>query len=698
MASRVGGLRGGRVVGDYMIGRQIGSGSFSVVWLARHRVTGLEVAVKEIIMDKFEKKVQKSLRSEIEILKRTKHPNIIALLEMIEASDRIFLILEYCKGGDLAVYLHKQGKVSETTAKHFMQQLASGLYCLYENNFVHRDLKPQNLLLSASNENSVLKIADFGFARLLEPRVLAETLCGSPLYMAPEIMHYQKYDAKADLWSVGAILFQLVTGKTPFTGSTQVQLLENIYKSKEVHFPPENNLSHDCIDLCKKLLRRNPVERITFEEFFNHPFLSRQKSNELTIQSVSVALADFGHRSAGRSNQACLLFPLDDESAESHGSLLTAANGSPVIPTYGFNVGVYKCPTNSSKFSASTEPSSTNKMETSYGHDSCELPSQNTTGTRPGAIDAKQDPKIVDSLDLVDQEYVIVSRSPLEMSSSLLSFSELHNSTCKSDYSLAASRNSALSTPMPIFGVPINKNHTMGSLESHSYPQEGSMDLGDTIEQPSAQCITRIRLLQKCTSVMTELLKDELENGRRLEAFSIQLLILAILKESLHICHTQAVVAADESPSETTKFPQTSKASSSGSTNCFSSSDPPLPYSVSSEIEKEFLISVERAEELAKDVGQVDEATYMPDAIELIFESALAFGRRGAVDEMKNMESAEGWYSKAVSLLHFLLVEAPSLALNPPVCLTHSDRQRLRTYIYALSTRNSRYRLQRMTP
>lgn len=115
----------------------------------------------------------------------------------------------------------------------------------------------------------------------------------------------------------------------------------------------------------------------------------------------------------------------------------------------------------------------------------------------------------MDSLDLVDQDYVIVSRTPLEMSSSLLSLSESRNSTCKSDNSLAASRNSALSAPMPIVGVPINKIHTIRSLESHSYPEEGSMDLEDTIEPPSAHCMTRIRLLQQCAFVLTELVKEE---------------------------------------------------------------------------------------------------------------------------------------------------------------------------------------------
>ncbi|MBA0726589.1 hypothetical protein Golax_002409 [Gossypium laxum] len=214
----------GRVVGDYLVGRQIGSGSFSIVWHARHRVHGTEVAIKEIVTSRLNKKLQDSLMSEIFILKRINHPNIIRLHDIIEVPGKIHLVLEYCKGGDLSMYVTRYGSVPEATAKHFMQQLAAGLLVLRDNNLIHRDLKPQNLLLSTNDSNAVLKIADFGFARSLQPRGLAETLCGSPLYMAPEIMQLQKYDAKADLWSVGAILFQLVTGKTPFTGNNQIQV------------------------------------------------------------------------------------------------------------------------------------------------------------------------------------------------------------------------------------------------------------------------------------------------------------------------------------------------------------------------------------------------------------------------------------------------------------------------------------------
>ncbi|EFJ12829.1 hypothetical protein SELMODRAFT_234938 [Selaginella moellendorffii] len=261
-----------RAIGDYITSQEIGAGSFAVVWKARHKITGHEVAIKEIGTEKLNKKLQESLLSEISILKKANHPNIIRLHAIVEAPDRIYLILEYCAGGDLAGYIHRHGKVGESAARNIMQQLGSGLQVLRKNNLIHRDLKPQNLLLSTNDHNAVLKIADFGFARSLQPQGMAETLCGSPLYMAPEILHCQKYDAKADLWSVGAILYQLVLGRPPFSGNNHVQLLQNITKN-EVQFPHAAQLHPDCIDMCRKLLRRNPVERLSFEEFFNHPFM-----------------------------------------------------------------------------------------------------------------------------------------------------------------------------------------------------------------------------------------------------------------------------------------------------------------------------------------------------------------------------------------------------------------------------------------
>ncbi|KAF9201360.1 Serine/threonine-protein kinase [Haplosporangium sp. Z 27] len=222
--------------------------------------------------------------------------------------------MEYCSQGDLSQYIKRRGDgppslpsppgggLHEVVVRHFLKQLASALEFLRSKNLIHRDLKPQNLLLhppSNSKEGSgyglpVLKVADFGFARSLPRLSLAETLCGSPLYMAPEILHYEKYDAKADLWSVGTVLYEMCTGKPPFRAQNHVELLKRIEMAKDViTFPGDNvsddrtgsspshrhlhstsTISDDIKDLIRQLLKRNPVERISFEEFFMNPTVS----------------------------------------------------------------------------------------------------------------------------------------------------------------------------------------------------------------------------------------------------------------------------------------------------------------------------------------------------------------------------------------------------------------------------------------
>ncbi|KAG3240610.1 hypothetical protein PI124_g14504 [Phytophthora idaei] len=149
------------------------------------------------------------------------------------------------------------------------------MQCLWQHNLIHRDLKPQNLLLVEDSATSALKIADFGFARQLAATSMAETLCGSPLYMAPEILKFQKYDAKADLWSVGTILFEMVAGRPPYGGANHVQLLANIER-QPLRFPPTLQLSRPCRQLLVALLQRKPALRLGFAEFFADPFVDLQ--------------------------------------------------------------------------------------------------------------------------------------------------------------------------------------------------------------------------------------------------------------------------------------------------------------------------------------------------------------------------------------------------------------------------------------
>ena len=183
----------------YKVERQIGTGSFATVWLATK--DQVPVAVKAVDRSRLTKKLRANLDDEIKILGSVKHPNLVAFVDAVPRTERIYVVLEFLSGGDLQKYIRSKGRLQEGTAQKWIGHLASGLECLWSRSLVHRDLKPQNLLLTEATDQGVLKIGDFGFARQLGPSKLAETLCGSPLYMAPEILALKRYDAKADLWS-----------------------------------------------------------------------------------------------------------------------------------------------------------------------------------------------------------------------------------------------------------------------------------------------------------------------------------------------------------------------------------------------------------------------------------------------------------------------------------------------------------------
>ncbi|CAI5722964.1 unnamed protein product [Peronospora destructor] len=268
-------------IGDYVVTSKLGSGSFAVVYKGYHKTSKLPVAIKALSLHKLNRKLLENLEMEIAILRQIDHPNVVKLYDIKKTDKHMYLILEYCAGGDLQQFVRRQEQkegqkvVAEDVARHFLHELAKGMQCLWERNLIHRDLKPQNLLLVEDSATSALKIADFGFARHLATTSMAETLCGSPLYMAPEILKFQKYDAKADLWSVGTILFEILAGRPPYGGANHVQLLANIER-QPLRFPPTLELSKPCRHLLVALLQRKPALRLGFNDFFADPFVDLQ--------------------------------------------------------------------------------------------------------------------------------------------------------------------------------------------------------------------------------------------------------------------------------------------------------------------------------------------------------------------------------------------------------------------------------------
>ncbi|ORX44069.1 Pkinase-domain-containing protein [Hesseltinella vesiculosa] len=292
-------------VGNYVILEKIGQGSFATVYTARHKDTGHRVAIKSVLRTKLTKKLLENLESEIAILKAIRHDHIVGLSECQETETHIHLVMDYCSLGDLSQYIKRirhsksargpLGGLPEATVRHFLKHLVSALRFLRSQNLVHRDIKPQNLLLVSPEEVGLdkndlpqLQVADFGFARFLPSSTMADTLCGSPLYMGPEILSYKKYDAKADLWSVGAVLYEMITGRPPFRAQNHIELLKKIQDNQDrIRFPDEKSpdatplVTDDLKDLIRKLLKQDPVERISFEELFAHPVIHQPITPDL---------------------------------------------------------------------------------------------------------------------------------------------------------------------------------------------------------------------------------------------------------------------------------------------------------------------------------------------------------------------------------------------------------------------------------
>ncbi|XP_061987757.1 serine/threonine-protein kinase ATG1t isoform X1 [Populus nigra] len=264
--------------GNYILKSKLGESSFSTVWKAENKITGGGVAVKQVYLSKLNKNLRNCLDCELNFLSSVNHTNIIRLLDVFEDECCMFLVLEFCSGGNLSSYLQQHGRVEEKIAKRFTQQMGDGLKILQSHHIIHRDLKPENILLSGKESDVVLKIADFGLSRRVLPDNYVETVCGSPFYMAPEVLQFQRYDYKVDMWSVGVILFELLNGYPPFRGRTNFQLLQNIKSSSCLPFSQHilSGLHPDCVDICSRLLSANPVQRLSFDEFYHHKFLRRK--------------------------------------------------------------------------------------------------------------------------------------------------------------------------------------------------------------------------------------------------------------------------------------------------------------------------------------------------------------------------------------------------------------------------------------
>nr|CAH0111353.1 unnamed protein product [Daphnia galeata] len=254
---------------DYEVLEKIGEGSFGRVYKARHRHLRGLVALKFIPkIGRTECELQ-SLRHEFEIQKGLRHPNIVHMLGAFETLKELVVVTEYVES-DLYKLL-EDGTLCEDKMRMVACQLLSALYYLHSDRILHRDIKPQNILLTS---DGIIKLCDFGFARSMDLNTYVLTsVKGTPLYMAPEIIEEKPYDHNADLWSLGCILYELLVGSPPFCTTSLLQLIRKI-RYETVPWP--TNLSPDCFNLLQGLLEKDPRRRLTWPHLLEHPFLENK--------------------------------------------------------------------------------------------------------------------------------------------------------------------------------------------------------------------------------------------------------------------------------------------------------------------------------------------------------------------------------------------------------------------------------------
>ena len=259
-------------IDDFEVGAVIGEGRFGKVFVAKEKKSKFLCVLKILQKAQLKKyKLEAQVISEIEIHSKFRHKNIVRLYGYFFDEERIMMILEYAARGTLSDILAKSGPLNEQTASKYFQQIVSAVSHIHSHDIVHRDLKPSNVLISLEN---TLLLSDFGFA--IKGRAPEQSFVGTLDYIAPEVLSGKSYGKEADIWSLGVILYELVSGKTPFEEEDEQKTAKRIVSGK-FEFPATFSplLKH----LISKILILNPSERPTASQILDHPWLTLEIEN-----------------------------------------------------------------------------------------------------------------------------------------------------------------------------------------------------------------------------------------------------------------------------------------------------------------------------------------------------------------------------------------------------------------------------------
>jgi calcium/calmodulin-dependent protein kinase I len=269
--------------------KELGRGAFSVVIKGKHRVTGEWVAVKVIHKKDLGADSQKNLKREIDILKRVNHEAVIALKDLYNTKERLYLVMELVEGGELFDKIVEKGSYTEAEAAQLVLRIVSAVQYLHSKGIVHRDLKPENLLLKSNQDVTDVCIADFGLSKIVGQSTMMQTACGTPSYVAPEVLNATGYGEEVDVWSIGVITYILLCGFPPFYGKTVPEIFERIMAA-DYDFPEEywDEVSEDAKDFIEQLLVVNPQKRLTIDEALKHKWLKAAAGGTASKHAIKV--------------------------------------------------------------------------------------------------------------------------------------------------------------------------------------------------------------------------------------------------------------------------------------------------------------------------------------------------------------------------------------------------------------------------
>ncbi|XP_050313945.1 calcium/calmodulin-dependent protein kinase type 1-like [Anthonomus grandis grandis] len=273
----------------YTLRDVLGTGAFSTVRIAESKTHPGEMVAVKIIDKKALKDKEDSLENEIKVLRRLKHPNIVQLLETYEDKSRFFLVMELVTGGELFDRIVEKGSYTEKDASNLLCQILQAVDYMHEQGVVHRDLKPENLLYYSQDEDSKIMISDFGLSKMEDSGIMAST-CGTPGYVAPEVLAQKPYGKAVDVWSIGVISYILLCGYPPFYDENDANLFAQILKGEyEFHSPYWDDISESAMNFITGLMTVNVEKRFTCKQALSHPWIS---GNAAATKNIHFTVAE----------------------------------------------------------------------------------------------------------------------------------------------------------------------------------------------------------------------------------------------------------------------------------------------------------------------------------------------------------------------------------------------------------------------